>query len=541
MDGKEEEVEVGTIAAKRLYPLLVGQIFALIFTTATFIIVARLLEPTLYGLYSFAFGFQAFVDGIGAFGIGAYLSRELALYVHKREFERMMSSVLSGFFVAIPVAVAFTLVGIGVSGYVANVLFPNLGISALSLELVSLVTFFLIMQITSNYALIGLKRSGLSAIATVVTDIVQLALIVILVTGGYGINGAIGAMVIGYAVGTALSMAFLYTALSGYGKVRVAMPAMDGVRAAWGFSLPIAANNFLNTGMQNFGILFLGFYVAASTLGNYGAAIKGLGLISLIYGSIGTVILPTFADVHAIKKREEVNRTYNQVILYSLLVVMPLLLFITVFAGPGLYVMVSGKYADAPVYLAAMGVGTLLYMFGSFVSSLLIARGFTREVLKYNFVSTVIEGLSIITLVALLPGDFLRVMGAIAASFFIGNVASTLLYAAAAKRLLEIRFEYGRVLKLLGATAALGIVMLLALLLTDALFAYASRQLYVSLLQLAIGAVIAVALYPPLAALFRAIDRGDVKRIKDSVRRMGLPGTIASLLLNYSTRFMPPS
>lgn len=536
MDGDEEEV--GTIAARRLYPLLVGQIFSLIFTAALFILVARLLEPATYGLYSFSFGFQSFVDGIGAFGIGAYLSRELTVYSHKREFGRMMDSVLSGMTVVLPGAVLLTLIGVALSGYVANSLFPSLGISAFSLELVSLVTFFLILQITTNYALIGLKRSGLSSLVTVFTDIVQLALVVVLVLNGYGLNGAIAAMVIGYAAGAVLSAYFLYGALSRYGRVRISAPTGEGVRTAWNFSLPIAANNFLNTGMQNFGILFLGFYVAATTLGNYGAALRGLGLISLIYGTMGTVILPTFADVHAIKKKEEVNRTYNQVILYSLVIVMPMLIFITVYASPGLYVTVSGVYAEAPAYLAAMGVGTLLYMFGSFVSSLLIARGFTREVLKYNFISTVIEFVSIVALVYLLPGDFLKVIGAIVASFFIGNFASMILYAMAARKLLRIRFEYGKVLRLLASTAALGVIMLISIPVIDVSVAAAAQPLYANLLQLVAGVVLALLIYPPLIAAFRIIDRDDAERIKKAVRRIGLPGTLASLLLNYSALFM---
>ena len=51
MDGAQE-AGIGERAAKIMYPLFVGQVFAVIFTALTFVVVARLLKPTDFGINS---------------------------------------------------------------------------------------------------------------------------------------------------------------------------------------------------------------------------------------------------------------------------------------------------------------------------------------------------------------------------------------------------------------------------------------------------------------------------------------------------------
>src|SRR5271167_4522160 len=178
MDEQTEEY-LGEKAVRILYPLFVGQFFGIIFTALTFIAVARLLGPASYGIYVFAFGFSTLVNGFAGFGIGAYFSNILAKFAYRREGEAMLRSLTSGYIVAGTVGIILTLIGIGLSGYVAS-LFPNLGITQQELILTSATIIFLLINTISISALIGLSRTGLGAINTTLVDLVQLVLSIIL-------------------------------------------------------------------------------------------------------------------------------------------------------------------------------------------------------------------------------------------------------------------------------------------------------------------------------------------------------------------------
>ncbi|MDE1860370.1 MAG: oligosaccharide flippase family protein [Candidatus Micrarchaeota archaeon] len=535
MDGEVETV--GVTAAKRLYPLLIGQTLAIVFTALVLITVARLLTPGPYGLYSFAFGYQAFIDGVSAWGIGIYLARELSTHSYKKDFDSIISTIMSGFALVIPLAIILTVIGVALSGYVANAWFPGVGVSQFSLQAVSLITFFIVLQGSTNQALIGLKKSSYYAFSSVLTDIMQLLFVIILLENGYGVNGAIIGMLLGLAIGTMISVYFLYIAISKYGKFRFEMPTRKGIMGAWNFSLPIAANNFLNNGMQNFGILLLGLFVATSMIGNYGAALKGLSLLALVYGTVSAVQIPTFSDVTQATKTEKLNNTYNKVILYSLLVTVPILVYITVFSAPGLYLMVSGAYATAPLFLSLIAIGSLLNLFGVYVGQLLISKGHTKAVLMYNLYSTVIEALALVVLVYIMPGDQLKVVGAIIASFFMGNIAMTFFFVRGAKRLFMIRFEYARMARLYTAGIILGILLLLWYV-TSGFLAGAIGSIALAVLQLLVGAVLTAVLFPILLALMKVISKEDVQNIKKITKNMYGVGRVSELILEYASHFV---
>ena len=110
-----QEEGVGVRAAKILYPLFVGQAFGAVITSLTFIVVARILEPHNYGLYTFAFGFSALVNGLLAFGVGAYFSTVLAKLAYKKDGEGILKTLSCGYIISGTVGVIFTLLGIGIS------------------------------------------------------------------------------------------------------------------------------------------------------------------------------------------------------------------------------------------------------------------------------------------------------------------------------------------------------------------------------------------------------------------------------------------
>ena len=330
----ETDENMGSGAAKLIYPLFVGQFFGLLLTAATFVVVTRILGPSQYGVYVFAFGFSALVNAVAAFGIGAYWNRQLATLRYKKDGEGILKELSSGYAIVIAVGIILSVFGIAISSYVAGI-FPNIGIRPITLELASAMILFLMANTAAVNGLVGLSRAGLASISNIVVDIVQLVLSIIL-TIAYGVNGSVEAMLIGYAVGAVITAYFIYISVSRYVKFRIRLPSRQELMNVLSFATPLAANNFLNTGMQSFSVLFLGFYVMTAALGNYGAANRGLALLSIVYGSFAMGILTTFTTAKAMKKPEDVNRTYNAIIRFSLMLTLPMIAFVGAIAVPGL-------------------------------------------------------------------------------------------------------------------------------------------------------------------------------------------------------------
>lgn len=525
MDIKSEHA-LGEKAVRILYPLFVGQGFSIVFTAITFIVVARLLGPVSYGLYVFAFGFSTFVNGFAAFGIGAYFSNILAKLAYERDGEGILRALTSGYIIAGAVGIILTLLGIALSGYVASI-FPNVGITPELLELTSATIVFIIIDTIAVSALIGFARAGLASVSNVSVDLIQLVLSVVL-TISIGVVGSVEAMLIGYILGAVIGTYFVYVAASRYTKFRIAIPTLKHLKNVFSFVTPIAATNFLNTGMQNFSILFLGLFVSTAVLGNYGAASRGLALLSMIYSTLGSGLFPIFTTAREIDRNSTVNSTYNKIIHFSLLLMLPIVVYVGVMAMPGLDVLVSSSYFTAPYYLALIAIGTTLGLFGGYINNLLISEGYTRSVLRINAVSAVFQ---LVFMIALVPS--LYVVGAILAIFYLGNIVEAIMFTSEAKKLFGIKFEYRNLFLLYMSNLAVGI--LLAGLLGVMNNMIVMSPLYAKyIMEMAVGFVFLLLVYPIILLEFRAMSKHDIKSMRHATMRMGKASAVFATFFDYS-------
>ena len=525
MEGSGED-RIGMRAAGILYPLFVGQGFSVVLTALTFIIVARILGPSSYGIYTFAFGFSALVNGFLAFGIGAYFSSTLSKLAYKNDGEGILRSLFGGYAIAGTVGIILTLLGISISGYVAGT-FGHVGISQVILIVVSGTILSSMMNGAAFGALIGFSRSGLASILTVTVDTIQLLLSIVL-TIKFGVIGAVSAMLIGYIFGALFGVYLIYVAMSRYCKFRIIIPTKAELRGIFSFVWPIATTNLLNTGMQNFSVLFLGLYVTTAALGNYGAALKGLALLAMIHSAFGSGLLPVFSTVKSMASEQELNRIYNMIIHFALLPMLPFVIFIGVMAGPGLNLLVGQNFTSAPLYLTLIALGTAIGLFGIYISNLLISGGYTKSVMRINFISAFFQ---LALMLVLVPSE--KIIGAIVIIFFVGNTIEAVLFERYTKKLYGIRFELKKLARLYLSNIVFGIVMAGLLVLSMAFlnlgFATMNYMAYI-----AIGLLEAVVIYPPILILFGAVNEGDIISMRHAASGLGRINGVLGPFLGYA-------
>ena len=157
----------------------------------------------------------------------------------------------------------------------------------------------------------------------------------------------------------------------------------------------------------------------------------------MIYSALGSGLFPIFTTAKTIDTDGNVNSTYNKIIRFEIMLMLPVVAFVGVMSAPGLLLLVTGSYSTAPYYLMLIAAGTTIGLFGTYVNNLIISEGYTKSVLKINAISAVFQ---LVAMIALVPS--FRIVGAIIAIFFLGNIIEAILFAGEAFKLFKIRFEY---------------------------------------------------------------------------------------------------
>jgi O-antigen/teichoic acid export membrane protein len=516
---KEEKESLGSRSARTFSVLGIGRVIGLLLGILTVIVIARMLGPEGYGVYTLAFAFFMLIGATNNFGFGVYLTKHLAEFEEKKDKEGFRKAISTGYFSVTIIGLLLTLLGIVCSPLLASLL-QSTGIRASTLSIASMTIFFFMLYGTSDYALIGLGKNGAAVIVENLENVVLLAASVILIGMGYGADGAIAGILISYifaaAVGTLLVFRYSHKFI-GKGP---SWPTAEHLKGAFRFSLPVAVNNFLGNAAASFGTLFLGLFVSAYSVGNYGIANRASGMFALLYSTMAVTLLPTLTLAHNRSGGKLADRKfasiYNKVFVYSMVATVPLIAFFGVFSVPVVYLLFSQSFSTAPLYLTIMALGVIINLAGTYITSLFVAKGKTRQLIVYSLISALAQ----VVAVGLLVPSF-GALGAVIAIFVIGGIADSFLFLRGSRNILGVRTDYRKLGGAFMSNIALSALFAIGLLLPG----FAVQLLY--------GVVIMLLAYPPLLVLFGVIEKEDIETIGRSIERLPYLRIFFDPLLRY--------
>ena len=166
-------------------------------------------------------------------------------------------------------------------------------------------------------------------------------------------------------------------------------------------------------------------------------------MFALIYSTMAVTLLPTLTLANNRSGGRLGGRSfdniYNKIFMYSLIATVPIIAFFGVFSAPVVYLLVSHSYGTAPLYLTLMALGIIINLAGTYITSLFIAKGKTRQLILYSLVSTIAQ---VIAVIALVPGY--GALGAVIAIFLIGGIVDSALFMRGSRTVLKVRTDYGK-------------------------------------------------------------------------------------------------
>jgi O-antigen/teichoic acid export membrane protein len=509
---------IGRRSARTFSVLTFGRTVSLLIGIFSIIVIARLLGPDGYGVFTIAFAFFSLVSAASNFGFGQYLIKHISESEDRRDgraFARALSAGLTG---VVAIGLLLTLLGIAISWPVASLLHVQ-GVTSTILVIAASIVFFAMMYGSTDYALIGAGKNMVAVLLEIFENVVLLVAGVALVVMGYGAGGAIAGILISYmaagAIGTYLIFRFAHRSM----RVRLTLPTLSEMRSAFRFSLPIAGNNFLNNSMPSFVTLLLGFFVSAYEIGNFGVAMRARTILSTFYITAAVTLIPTLSIAVSRESKKRAGRlelVYNKSMEYSVLASVPLIAYLGVYSTPLIYLLISQNFGIAPLYLSLIALGTIIGVVGVYATSMFVAKGRTSKLIKYTAICTLIQ---LAALAVLLPAW--GVLGAIISLFFVETITCDYLYLHGARTVLGLRTDYKRLARAFLSNLALAAVFALGLYLPD----YA--------LQLVYGAVVLLAAYPFFMVLFGSVDREDMAILGDATEKLPALRSLLGPVLSY--------
>jgi O-antigen/teichoic acid export membrane protein len=507
--------EPGVAIAKDSIQFTTASVVRAAGTLLMLILLARLLRPADFGLYSIVFALVTLLGLNTDYGVGNALRKKLP---ELRSISSVSTLISNSFAIALLASLVIAAVGVALSGYIALHLYHEASLALPIIIGAALMPFSALFTVTSS-TLLGLRKSGKASAGFVMHSIFQLIFSVGLVLLGYGISGALLGMLLGYVV----AFIFTFALLRLEPNWKFSMPQWGPIREVAYFSAPIFSANAAGSGVRNLGVLLLGLFVSAIVIGNYSAAFRLGSFGDVILGGGMSVLLPGFSYAASGKaSAKKMGSMLNSSIFYTLLLLLPLLAYLVSVSRPLIYLIFSSSYSLAPIYFPIIAVGIVAAIVSKYGGLLLIGYGKVKAYAKYQF-----AGAAVIVVLLALLAPTLQVAGVIATLFIISPILLALLFGRALVKELKVHLNLAPLAKL----AAVSLVLWLFLTALDT-FAHLGS------LSLLVNAIAVVILYPVLLAAFRTLVQGDLEFMHKVGESMHL-GPISGWLARYTRLFMP--
>ncbi len=513
-----ETLELGVRSAKVASLVGLTQVASIVIGGVMLIVLARLLQPAQYGIYTLAYSVSVLFSAFSLSGIGHYLNKYIPVWTARKKSKELSYDLGASFIALAGISLVAIVVGVAFSGIIAQYVFHNASyIPLIYLALASIVLTQL-MYLSYN-ALIGFKDGVGSAVTYSAGTLAIAVASIVLVLYGYGVYGAIAGIIIGAAIGLTTGMYFI-TRHSG---VAISIDDLGSrTRKILGFSLPVAGAGIVFAFMNNFSILALGALSSAAIVGSFGVSYRIGTIATAATGFIASVLVQMFASaLESGKAVEKIRKLYNYSIYFGAAIAAPIAIYLIVLSHPFVDSLFPA-FRSSLLYTPALTVSVLIGIVATYASALAISFGDVRKVLKYAIITGIVQFALLIPLILLF-----NAYGVIIAVYLAGSLVGNYLYIRYMRRELKIRTEFGKVYRVIAASVLLAIVL-----------APVTMLPLSETLQLVLGILLVIAVYPIFLGLTRAMG-SDERRLLEEIGKStpvigGLLGYFASYISFFS-------
>jgi len=491
--------ELTTIAQKAARGglfLFIGNASSTIILAVGAIIVARLLGPFSYGLYTLAVAIPTLLVALSDVGMSSALVRLPAKARSEGDLARANSLIKLGFLLKLAVSTFAFLICYAGSTVIATTVLNRAELAPFIQLAALMIVFQAIYDATSN-AFIGTDLMQYSAAIQIMQAILKGTLGPVLVFVGLGITGAISGYLLALVAAGTTGAAILF---SRQARSLARTDTSKEMRALLGYGLPLYLAGIFSVFLAQYQNIVLAHFANNVEIGNFAASWAFTTFMAILAYPIATAMFPMFSKMDPKNQKSDLARGFVLAVKYTSLLMIPTSVAVIVFSRDLVYLTFGRGYALAPQYLVLVSALYLLTTIGYMVlGSFLNGVADTGTVVK----------MSILTLAVYLP-----MAPALASSWGPYGVLVAQILSIAASTVYGIRqtsMKYDA-LPDLKASGRILIAALVAGVPTVALI-----QLHltvVGVMNLVAGGLLYLLMYLTLAPVLGAVDKFDVANLR---------------------------
>ena len=511
------------VSAKGGFHVLWGLVASTVISAVGTIIIANLLGPANYGLYTIALAAPNLIAAFRDWGITTALVKYSAQYNSENDVAKIRSVFVSALVFEIILGLSLSILSFALSGFLATTLNrPSIT------PLIQIASFFILanaLVTVATSAFTGMETMHLNSIMLIIQSLVKTGVIVALVLLGFGALGAVTGFTISVLVAGITGVVLTWTIYKSLPKpVNSKLEIMTSTKTLLKYGFPVSIGSILAGFLTQFYTYIMAIFVTNNAIiGNYNVAQNFVVLITFFAIPVTTMMFPAFSKLNPKKDNELLKNVFQYSVKYAALVVVPVTAMIIALAQPAIGTIFQNKYSEAPLFLALLSITYMYSALGNLsISNLIIAQGYT----KYNLKLTILTVTIGFPLSFVLISQF-GVLGLIIYSLIVG-FPSLILSLRFIKSHFGVSVDWVSSTKILLSSIAAAILTYVIL----------SQLAFSNLLQLIIGVFVFSAIFVVVAILTKTINRVDVNNLREIINGLGAIRKIFSSLLTLVEKLM---
>jgi len=514
---KNEIMQIAEHSAHGGYYLFVGNTLSTGILAISSIIIARLLGPADYGLFSLSIVVPSILIGLIDFGITSAITRFSAKFKAEGRDSEVRRVIKTGLLFELIVGIIASLFCLIFSDLLSTYLI-NRPEASFYVRIASFLILFQTLLNVLSSAFIGLDRVKANALVMVIRASTKFLLSPLLIILGFGILGALLGHILCYIIAVAAGIAslglMLYKGHGDHGSNSSIFKTMLK------YGAPLYASGLLGLFSLQYQTIIIAFFATNIEVGNFQVTtLFSTAMAILTYPFIA--LFPAFSKLDSQNGR--LGQFFRRSVKYTAILLVPASVAIAVMSKDLIYTFFGSDYNLAPTFVAFYILLNLTAGLGSAVFGYLF-NGIGRT--DVNLKSSLINLLIFVPLAPLLTLSY-GIMGLIG-SFFISGFCS-LLY------VLLIAFKQIKISPDIRTSAKIYLVSAISAL---SLFIFLTFSPFNSILNLIVGGVIFCIIYLTFLPAVGIVNFTDIEIFRLTFQKIKSLQIILKFLLQYETKIL---
>ena len=355
--------------------LVIGNTIAMIVNAIGVILVARMLLPAEYGLFTITLILPVFFRFLTEGGIDQTLIRLIARRRALISNINEKKAILTSYIFRILLGGSLTLVLFFMSDFLAASILQKPEVGGYIRTASTLVISTAIYR-TNNAVFSGYEKMTTQAALNICQSLIKGIFSPLLVYMSMGVSGVVIAHTLSYLITGVIGLLLVIRQVNLTTEPELTTSFIQTLKLMLTFGVPLFFSQlFLNLGAQIRG-LFLSWYITSEIIGNYGVANWFNLLLVTMTNSIGVALFPAFSKYEFRKEPKKLRDFYRGSTRYSTIFIIPLTILIITSSESIILFLFNTKYPYAPTFLILLLLPNLFIGLGRIsIRRLLISQG----------------------------------------------------------------------------------------------------------------------------------------------------------------------